>query len=81
LHSFFEVGETNRTGDNSPHNRVKRIMSKLGEFYLIISNYYLNWFFSFQDTNNDGVLSEKEFVDGCANDASLRRLLAPHVSV
>jgi hypothetical protein len=56
-------------------------MSKLGEFYLIISNYYLNWFFSFQDSNNDEVLSEKEFVDGCANDASLRRLLAPHVSV
>ncbi len=31
----------------------------------------------FIDKNNDGALTEDEFVNGCYNDESLRKLLAP----
>lgn len=52
------LGEDNRTGENSPSERVKLILKKL-------------------DADQNGYLTQDEFVDGCLADNFLRSLLAP----
>ncbi|RNA03141.1 Neuronal calcium sensor 2 [Brachionus plicatilis] len=52
------VGEENRSGENSPSERVKMILKKL-------------------DTDQNGFLTQDEFVEGCLSDSYMRSLLAP----
>ncbi len=53
------LGEEHRKGENSPRERVKKIMAKL-------------------DKDQNGYLTEREFVNGCLEDPILRSLLAPN---
>ena len=54
------LGEENRKGENSPPERVKKIMVKL-------------------DKDQNGYLTEEEFVEGCLADPLLRSLLVSNI--